>query len=67
MSRRIQDVPPATDQNQEFPIAQAGEIVITGQNAQVWTVTLRADESPQSRWIRHLKQISLAFQNWVIA
>ena len=34
---------PATDQKQEFTIAQAGEIAITGQNAQVWTVTLRDD------------------------
>ena len=46
VSRRIQDVPPATDQKQEFTIAQAGEIAISGQNAQVWTVTLRADDRP---------------------
>ena len=46
VSRRIQDVPPATDQKQEFTIAQAGEIAITGQNAHVWTVTLRADDRP---------------------
>ena len=46
VSRRIQDVPAATDQKQEFTIAQAGEIAITGQNAQVWTVTLRVDDRP---------------------
>ena len=46
VSRRIQDVPAATDQKQEFIIAQSGEIVITGQNPQVWTVTLRADDKP---------------------
>ena len=46
VSRHIQDVPPATDQKQEFTIAQAGEIAISGQNAQLWSVTLRADDRP---------------------
>ena len=46
VSRRIQDVPPATNQKQDFTVAQAGEIAITGQNAHVWTVTLRNDGRP---------------------
>ena len=46
VSRRIQDVPAATDQKQEFTIAQSGEIAIIGQNPHVWKVTLRADDRP---------------------
>jgi uncharacterized protein (TIGR02302 family) len=46
VSRRIQDVPAATDQKQEFTIVQSGEIAIIGQNPHVWKVTLRADDRP---------------------
>ena len=67
VSRRIQDVPPATDQKQELTIAQAGEIAITGQNAQVWTVTLRADESPTVTLDQAFEKISLVCLSWAIA
>ena len=46
VSRRIQDPLIATDPKQAFNIAQAGEISITGQNPQKWTIALRGDDIP---------------------
>lgn len=46
VSRRVQNIPAATDQKQEFSVAQAGEIAITGNDEQSWSVVLRQDASP---------------------
>ena len=46
VSRRVQDPLIATDPKQAFNIAQAGEISITGQNPQKWTIALRGDDIP---------------------
>ena len=46
VSRRIQHPLIAADLKQAFNIAQAGEISITGQNPQKWTIALRGDDIP---------------------
>ena len=46
VSRRVQDPLIATDSKQAFNIAQAGQISITGQNPQKWTIALRGDDIP---------------------
>ena len=46
VSRRVQDPLIATDPKQAFNIAQAGQISITGQNPQKWTIALRGDDIP---------------------
>lgn len=47
ISGRTGDVPPATDQAQDFVATQAGELRIDGPGGQAWTVTLIPDGAPK--------------------
>ncbi|MFY0682626.1 MAG: DUF4175 domain-containing protein, partial [Thalassovita sp.] len=46
VSGRVGAVPPASDVEQQFFVAQSGEVRIDGPGGAVWDVTLRADMQP---------------------
>ena len=48
VSGRIGEIPPASEQAQDFTIAQDGEIRIDGTGGQSWAVSLLPDTAPES-------------------